>query len=290
MWVVLGFGSATFESLYSAASHAVGDRWTVETIAWWQRVTAALAVAVFALCWRGHLPRVPTGTEFWVPASLSIVMNTATALLYARALRHPLSLTMPITALSPVFLLASEPLVTGRMVPTLGIVGVGVIALGLYVLNLPVLKTHGLLGPFKNVWREPGPRTMLIIVLIWAISSPFDKMAVGASDPVWYPVVLHGGIGILLTPILWRQSSKSGASVRGAWRLGLLGLLSGTASLLQMVAVAAVPVTFVIALKRFSAPLSAVWGWLFFKEPHISARLLGTLIMTAGAVIMLLSL
>ena len=290
MWVAQGLGSAAFESCYSAASHSIGHRWSTFMIAWWQRIAAALFISAFALCWRGTLPHAPVTARFWIPAALSIALNTGTSLLYVRALRHDLSLTIPITALSPVFLLASEPLMTGRAVPLLGMCGVGVIAIGLYVLNLPVLRTHGLLGPFKNVWREAGPRMMLIVVVIWAVTAPLDKLAVAAYDPLWYSVTLHGGIAILLTPLLWRQSARDNTSIRGAWRLGALGILSGSGSMLQMTALLSAPVTYVIALRRFSAPLSALWGWLFFKEPHIAARLLGTFIMTAGAVILLLSL
>lgn len=291
MWVVQGLGSATFESLSNAASHSVRNRWPVEMIAWWQRLVAATAVAAFALCWRGAWPEIPTSRVFWIPAGVSIACNTVTAILQVRALRHDLSMTLPITALSPVFLLASEPLLTGRLVPMYGMLGVLVIGFGLYVLNLPVLRTRGAFGPFKNIWFEPGQRLMFIVVAIWAITAPLDKTAVATCDPIWYPVALHGGICLLLTPILFRKTSREGASVWRAWRLGSIGLLSGAGTLLQMLSFASAPTaTYVIALRRFSAPLSSLWGWLYFKEPHMRERLLGTCIMTAGAAIIFLSL
>ncbi len=290
MWVYEGLGSAALESCYNAASHSVGERWSTEAIAWWQRVTAALVAFLFALAWRGAWPDVPTSARFWVPAALSVTMNTATALLYVRALRFDLSLAVPITGLSPVFLLISEPLMTGRAVPLVGMLGVLVIGAGLYLQNITVLREDGVFGPIKNVWREHGPRLMLIVVVIWAVTAPLDKIAVGESDPLWYPFVLHGGIGLLLTPLMLRDGRRRGRSIRGGWRLGLLGLLSGAASLLQMSALAQAPATYVIALRRFSSPLSAFWGWLFFKEPHARVRILGTLLMTAGAIVMLSSL
>lgn len=288
MWIIESFGSAFSESIYNADSHQLGHRWSLEAIAWWQRAVAAMFIVACALLWRG-LPAMPA-SRFWIPASISVTLNAGASLLYVRALREDLSLTVPITALSPVFLLLTEPLITGRLVPATGMLGVAVIGAGLYVLNLQVLRTHGPLGPIRNVWRQRGTRMMLFVVIIWAVTAPMDSIAVRAWDPLWYAAVLHGGIGVLLTPFCWRKPQAL-KPVRGdRLRLGSLGLLSGLGSMLQMTAMSVAPATFVIAIRRFSAPLSAVWGWLFFKEPHIRSRLLGALVMTIGAAIIITSL
>ena len=288
MWVVESFASACSESLYNADSHQIGRRWSIEAIAWWQRVAACAFVAACALCIVG-LPPMPE-TRFWAPAAVSIALNAGASFLYVRALRHDLSLTVPITALSPVFLLATEPLITGRTVPALGMLGVLVIGAGLYVLNLQALMTHGVFGPIRNVWRQPGPRLMLGVVAIWAVTAPLDGIAVRAWDPLWYSAALHGGIGAVLTPFCWRKPQALAPAPRDRLRLASLGLLSGFGSMLQMTAMAAAPATFVIAIRRFSAPLSAVWGWLLFKEPHVRSRLLGAFVMAVGAALILSSL
>jgi len=288
LWVIESFGSALSESVYNADSHQIGHRWSLEAIAWWQRAVAALSIAVFTLCWHGA-PALPE-PKFWLPAAFSVSLNACASLLYVRALREDLSLTVPITALSPVFLLLTEPLITGRMVPAAGMLGVGVIGVGLYVLNFQVLRTLGPFGPIRSVWHQRGTRMMLCVVVIWAVTAPMDSIAVRAWDPLWYAAALHGGIGLLLTPLCWRKPQALAPRRGDRLRLASLGLLSGLGSMLQMTAMAAAPATYVIAMRRFSAPLSAFWGWLFFKEPHIRSRLLGALVMAVGAVIMLMSL
>ena len=290
MWIFQSFASAAIESAWNAASRATSHRHSPEMFAWWTRLAAAVTAALFALAWRGHWPALPTTAQFWIPTCVSIALNTIASVLYARALHYDLSLTMPITALSPAFLLMTEPLFTGRAATFGAAIGVGVIAVGMYVLNLPALRTHGLLGPFKNVWREEGPRCMLLVVLIWSITGPCDKLAVDAYDPLWYVVFLHGGIGLLLTPVLVRATRRSGESIRSGWWMLAFGIFGSSTAILQMSAFAAASATYVTAIRRFAAPLSTLWGWLYFKEPHIAARLLGTLIMTAGAILMLLSL
>ena len=288
MWVVESFASACSESVYNADSHQIGRRWSVEAIAWWQRAVAAAFVAACAFVLVG-LPPMPE-PRFWAPAAVSVALNAGASMLYVRALRHDLSLTVPITALSPVFLLATEPLITGRTVPGIGMLGVAVIGVGLYVLNLHALRTHGVFGPIRSVWRLPGPRLMLGVIVIWAMTAPLDGIAVRAWDPLWYSAVLHGGIGAILTPFCWRKPQALAPARHDRLRLASLGLLSGFGSMLQMTAMAVAPATYVIAIRRFSAPLSAVWGWLFFKEPHVRERLIGALVMTAGAALILASL
>jgi drug/metabolite transporter (DMT)-like permease len=286
--IAQSLGSAFFESGYNAASHAAGTRWPIETIAWWQRVAACLTIVACAFLLTGAGPDAPSGA-FWLPALGSIAVNAGTSLMYVRALREDLSLTVPITALSPVLLLATEPLLTGRFVPPLGMAGIGVIAAGLYLLNLPALRTHGPFGPFKSVWKRKGTRLMLLVVLCWSVTAPLDRMAIEAWHPLWFAAVLHGGIAVLLTP-LWIRARRRKPSAPGEWKLAGLGPLSGVASMLQMLAMTGAPVAMVIALRRFSAPLTAVWGRLLFRERGFAERLIGAVIMTLGGALMLLSL
>jgi len=288
VWVVESFTSACSDSLYNASSHQIGRRWSIEAIAWWQRVTAAMFVVAVALCVVG-LPTMPEA-RFWAPAAVSVALNACASFLYVRALREDLSLTVPITALSPVFLLATEPLIAGRSVPAVGMLGVIVIGAGLYVLNLQALKEHGVFGPIRNVWRQKGPRLMLAVVLIWSVTAPLDVIAVHAWHPIWYAALLHGGIAVIITPFCWRKPQALAPARHDRLRLASLGALSGLGAMLQMAALAVAPATYVIAIRRFSTPLSAVWGWLFFKEPHVRSRLLGAFVMTIGAALILSSL
>lgn len=286
MWILQASTSALLDSWNNAAIRSTKDRWSAESVAWWQRCVAALTVTAFALIWSGA-PSAPSASA-WVPAAISIVFNAGITLLCIRALQSSdLSLTAPIMALSPVLLLVTEPIMTGEAIPPLGILGALVIALGLYVLNLPDLRKHGLLGPFRAVWREPGPRAMLFVVLAWSVTAPLDRMAVRAWDPLWYSASLQAGVGLLITPFWIRKRRVTEAR---PWRLMLVGLMQSGATACQMAAMAVAPATYVVALRRFSAPLGVVWGKLLFKEAHFLERMLGAVIMAAGAVIILMSL
>lgn len=287
MWVIASFGSAFTESICNAASHQIGHRWSLEAIVWWQRAVALVFVVACALLWQGapHLPEA----KFWAAAIVSFSLNAYASLRYVRALREDLSLTVPITALSPVFLLVTEPLISGRFMSPVGMVGVVVIGVGLYVLNLDALRAGGPLGPIRSLWRQRGTRLMLTVVVIWAVTAPLDSIAVHAWNPLWYAAVLHGGSGLLVTPFCWRKPQALNPARGDRLRLCVIGLFSGLGTMLQLSAMLVAPATVVIVIRRFSAPLSGVWGWLFFHEPHIRSRLLGAMVMVIGAAIMLTS-
>jgi drug/metabolite transporter (DMT)-like permease len=288
LWVIEGLGSALTESICNAGSHQLGHRWSLEAIVWWQRAVAFLFVVTFALLWHGA-PTVPEARH-WILPVVSFSLNAYASLLYVRALREDLSLTVPITALSPVCLLATEPLMSGRFIPGVGVLGVGIICLGLYVLNLDALRAGGLLGPIRDLWRRKGTRLLLVVIVIWSVTAPIDSIAVHDWDPLWYAAVLHGGSGLLLTPFCWRKSQALKPARGDRFRLAAIGVLSGLGTMLQLTAMVVAPATAVIAMRRFSAPLSGLWGWLFFHEPHIRSRLLGAFVMAIGAAIMLTSL
>ncbi len=287
VWMIQALCSAFFDSVYNGLSHSVGERWSIQAIAWWQRLSSCICVVVLSLILTGRGPSAP-GAAFWLPAGFSILLNSITSLLYARALRASLSLTVPVTALSPVLLLISVPLMTGDSIPMLGMIGIVIIACGLYLLNVETLRTRGFLGPFKSVWSEKGSRLMLIVIVCWAVTAPLDRLASQAWHPFWFAASLHGGTCLLLTPA-WLRARRHHSN-NGEWKLAGLGPVTGAALMLQMTAIVSAPVAFVIALRRFSAPLSSIWGRIFFHEPNFRTRILGAVIMTAGGAVMLLSL
>ena len=74
-------------------------------------------------------------------------------------------------------------------------------------------------------------------------------------------------------------------------RLGLTTLtFFGAAALaFNMIAITYMLVVYVISIKRLSTVFSVLWGKLFFKEQNIRERLVGTLIMVAGVLLIALA-
>ena len=66
----------------------------------------------------------------------------------------------------------------------------------------------------------------------------------------------------------------------------LLGLLAAVMILSQFTAISMTVASYVIAIKRAGMILSVVFGYLFFKEKHLRARLTGAMLMTAGVIVL----
>lgn len=95
---------------------------------------------------------------FWWILLLSLPVNAAAYILYLHAIRlSPLSLSVPFLAFTPVFMLITSRVILNETITPWGGVGVGMIILGSYVLNLAVLPRESLnrLPPF-SMKRDPG--------------------------------------------------------------------------------------------------------------------------------------
>lgn len=266
------------------------------------------------------LPTLQPGffSALLIGGSLNILAFT----LYVRAIKiADLSLTVPLVTLTPLFLLVTSPLIVQEW-PT-GADGIGVILLviGSYVLNLPPSTSQASAAersrsptpepeslaaersrshsptpwqqsvrPLITMARNPGSRLMLCVAFIWSITSNFDKIGVLNSSPLFWAIALFSTIALGMVPfVFFRPHSKGIGPLLADWKLlGITGAFNAIAISFQMLALTTAPVTQVVAVKRMSTLLSVLFGHFLFREKGLQERLLGASIMVSGVVIMAL--
>ena len=144
---------------------------------------------------------------------------------------------------------------------------------------------QGFLAPIKALAREPGPRWMLAVAVLYAAASPLGKMAVLESGALAFAAAYLP----ILTGLLLAEYALRGRSLRkvfSAWAsLSPMGLALGAGGLAQYTAYALAPIAYVIALKRTAILWSILAGGLLFKEAHFQRRLSGGILMLAGALL-----
>lgn len=211
-------------------------------------------------------------------------------ILYMKALKHSdLSISVPMLAFTPLFLLVTSPLILGEFPSLLGLIGIFLIVAGSYILNIHK-RGEGYLSPFKALLKEKGPKLMLLVAFIWSITSNFDKIGVMNSSPIFWVVVINIFIAIFMVPIMFRSSTNQVGVINANKKyLILIGLLSALTAVFQMYALTLTLVAYVITIKRTNAVLGVIWGHLIFKEKGIKERLSGALIMLMGVVLIALS-
>jgi drug/metabolite transporter (DMT)-like permease len=246
----------------------------------------ALPLMILALPFVG-IP--PIGPRF-LPALAWVLPLLAIGLvLHYRAIHvSPLSLTLPFLSFTPVFVLFTGGLILNETLSPLGIVGMLMVVLGGYVLNLDAAR-YGYLGPIKAVWREPGSATMLVVAFIYSLSSVGGKVMILNSSPLFTALTIFILFGLTLTAILLATGK---ATLRNLTRNHRLGALAGLIVFAEMVchnmAMNLVAAAYMITIKRTAGIFSVIYGWLLFHETGIRFRLLGTAIMTAGAALIAL--
>ncbi|MEF8880523.1 MAG: EamA family transporter [Candidatus Nanohaloarchaea archaeon] len=90
-----------------------------------------------------------------------------------------------------------------------------------------------------------------------------------------------------MTPVMVRKSDNWKSKLKKEWKpLSLLGALGGLTIILQMTALELTLVSYVIAIKRLSIPITIVISYLLLKEKDdFRERIGGSLMMVIGAII-----
>lgn len=223
------------------------------------------------------------GDEFWMALVVDGVLNAIAFSLYMKAIgASDLSVTLPMIAFTPIFMLLTSPIIVGEWPSAIDGIGVVTIVAGSYLLNLQE-RSQGYLAPFQALLREPGPKLTLFVAFLWSITSNFDKIGVQNSSPLFWSFALFSAISLLLSPLAFSRSIAAGKKLfQNLPALSMMGLLTAFTLICQMQALQLTLVVQVIAIKRTSILMGVLWGKLFFQETGIRDRLSGTVTMLLG--------
>ena len=109
------------------------------------------------------LPSLPI--QFWGWVAALVPVEILAMIIYMRAIRdHPLSLTLPYLAFTPVFVVLTGYLLLGESVSPVGFSGILLVVTGAWLLNLSQARLRDWRswgGPLLAVFRNAGSRMML---------------------------------------------------------------------------------------------------------------------------------
>ena len=91
---------------------------------------------------------------------------------------------------TPLFLLIISPIIVGEFPTEKGLIGIVLIVVGSYLLNVN-LKEKEILLPLKSLMKNKATRYMLIVAFIWSISANFDKKGIEASSILQYILFIN---------------------------------------------------------------------------------------------------
>ena len=226
---------------------------------------------------------------FWYNIFLLLPLEITALILYIKALKlSPLSLTIPFLSFTPVFLIATSFLILGEKPDTSGLLGILLVSLGGYLLNFHTIS-RGMLEPFRCIIKEKGCLIMMVVAFLYSITSNLGKAAIQHSSPAFFAVFYLTLLSLTVTPLVWFKNR--GRFLQNFLHLNyflLMGLSCALMFIFHTLAINMIQVSYMISLKRMSMLLSIVFGRLYFNETHIKERLLGSITMLLGILLITL--
>jgi drug/metabolite transporter (DMT)-like permease len=225
---------------------------------------------------------------FWTNMGIAALLAVGSNVLLVYALQSTdLSVLAPLNAYKSVISLLLAVVLIGEIPTAMGFAGVLLILAGSYFVvdrdpNQPRRNA------FVLFFRERGVQFRLAALVLSATEAVFLKKALLLSSPpiafVFWSVL---GLPIALAAIAivpgvrWQDEM---ALFRRHWRTYLwLGATTGLMQLATLLTFGQLHVGYSLALFQLSTLISVFLGYRYFRERNIGKRLFGSLVMVAGA-------
>ncbi len=229
------------------------------------------------------------GAFVWLVIS-SVLVNIVAAVLSYRAIKiSEISLVNPISAFNPVFTALIAFFALGEKIPTRGVLGIILVVLGAYLLNVSKAKKD-FFAPFRALIAHKGVQLSLVAYFLWAITPIFQKTAIThtvPNVPAFASLVGMLGSVAIYAPLTYKNSKKPIYLAKKYLKLFLLGgILGGVGQAVAFAAFSLTDLGIATSVFKMSMIFTVILGWLFFKERNIKDRLLGSAVMLTGVILL----
>ncbi len=222
--------------------------------------------------------------QFASTVSILLTLEITATILYMKGIKlSPLSLTLPFLSFTPVFIILTGYLILGEKISEKGALGIILVVMGSYCINLPALK-DGFLSPVKAIKKEKGSLLLLQVAFIYSITSVLGKKGLLLTNPLWFASFYFSILGIVSTlsmKVLYRIKILPFIKTNLKYIL-IVGLTQALMCYFHMIALSQIQTAYMIALKRTSILFAVLLGYFMFKETYILVRLFAVLLMLFG--------
>ncbi len=253
---------------------------------WWMLVWGGVLFSPVLLLTPLAVPPVA-----WGIMAASAVFEALYFVTIARAYRlGDLSLVYPLArGTAPLLLLLWTALFLADRITAGGVGGIAVIAVGLYIINLPRLGAW--LDPLRSL-SQPAPRAALLAGLCISLYTFVDRAGIQMMEPLLYTYLALWLTFLILTPLTLRQVGWGGLinELRRS-RLGsvLAGFTTMAAYAMVLYAIrGGTPASYAGAVREISVVFGAAAGVLLLHEKGSSMRVAGSLCVAVGVALIAL--
>jgi uncharacterized membrane protein len=286
LWFVLALGSALFQVLRNMVMKRLGHALD-ETINVWGRFTFILPFAALGVLIQGWPTLQPgvwlycllfaasqiTGTQF-----LALALNVA-----------EISLVTALWKLSVLLLVVWGVVVLGETPSAIGVAGVVVSVVGVYLLNVERARVS-VWAPLIALVRDPGQRYTLGAAFFFAPSVIFIKQIALLSNPTFAVFMGYVFCSAIITPFAIYRSGRHFRQIgRHWWSFMALGAFAAISTWLGTAAYTMTVSSYVEAVKQLEVLMALVIGYLVFGEgARVKLIWPGCVVMVLGLILLIL--
>jgi drug/metabolite transporter (DMT)-like permease len=221
-------------------------------------------------------------------AAVSIMLAT---LMNLEALkREELSYIAPLNAFVPIFTLLIAAVFLNESPPVVGILGIFAIFAGAYVINLKPNRVRWY-DPIKYLLTNTGALLSLGVSFGYAVNTVLMKAASNNgydTYTIMFVITAIGWLMLIYVPLTKQKELKATVTASKVYLAGAT-LSSFAGSFFHILAIAGTFASYAVSIRRFDSIISVLLGWRYLKETNIRNKLIGSVFMAIGAIIMALS-
>jgi len=245
----------------------------------WQVLISGI-FALFLLIFTGFPPR-----SMWSFALISMSLEAVYFILLSNAYSdHDFSLVYPIArGTAPAFLMLWSILFLRENPSAGGILGISMVVIGMIIIGATsLIQSRGSRLHIKGIL------TALAVALVISLYTLIDGTAVKNGPPLPYALTMFMFVPILTTTYNIRRFGwKHFAAAWNGPRLPLIfaAALGVVAYLLALIAYSFAPLSYSGAIREVSVVIGAFLGWQFLEEKMGGTRVLGSIVIFMGILV-----
>ena len=237
----------------------------------------------------------PLSVEFWLDISVCSLLCVSGNVLIVKALNFSdLSVLGPINAYKSVISLIPGMILLNEFPGPLGLSGIVLIVVGSYFIVDKDLNEASTLA-IARFLKDRGIQYRFAALILSAMEAVFLKRALHASSSLttfaFWSILGFGVSSVAVAVVIDTKQMRHEISVLGSNRLTfvMLFVTTGLMQLSTIFVLEGLQVGYSLALFQTSTLISVVLGYRLFQERHFIKRLVGSMVMVAGAVLIIVS-
>jgi drug/metabolite transporter (DMT)-like permease len=232
-------------------------------------------------------PPAPVAATFWWWVGTALPLEVLAMVMYVIAIRDsPLALTLPYMAFTPVFVSVIGWLLLGETISAQGLLGVLLVTVGAYALNLDQARwsrPRSWLAPVAAIYREKGSRLMLGVALIYGVTSVLGKGAMRYMAGIQFGAFYFLMVGALTIAVFGLREPKSmRVLLRPRAAAVIIGALMAAMVVTHFLALERIQTAYMISVKRSSILFGILFGAMLFGDKRLAQHLSAGAVMVAG--------